>query len=94
MYFSTSLAVVCAIAATAAGPIEDLGATWGTAKRERQYYPIVSLPIPEGLVLEAGAFVVLPDNRVAVGTRRGDIYLVDGVDDERPEPAYHLFDEG
>jgi len=94
MYSLTSLAALCAISATAATPSEDLGASWGTAKRERQYYPIVSLPIPEGLVLEAGAFVVLPDNRIAVGTRRGDIYIVEGVDDERPEPEYHLFATG
>ena len=36
---------------------EDLGETWGTAKREREYYRVVQLPIPEGLVVEAGAFL-------------------------------------
>ena len=86
--------MLIALTATATPPVEDLGASWGTAKRERLYYPIVSLPIPEGLVLEAGAFVVLPDDRVAVGTRRGDIYIVDGVDVDRPEPGYHLFATG
>lgn len=90
MTFSTSLVLLAALAA----PPEDLGATWGTATRERLYYPVVSLPIPDGLVLEAGAFVVLPDDRVAVGTRRGDIWLVGGVDDERPEPTYELYATG
>ena len=58
-------------------PVEELGERWGTAKREREYYRIVSLPIPDGLVVEAGAFAVLPDDRVAVGTRHGDLYLLD-----------------
>ena len=73
---------------------EDLGETWGTAKREREYYRVVQLPIPEGLVVEAGAFHVLPDDRVAIGTRRGDIFIVDGVDAEKPEPSFHLFATG
>ena len=73
---------------------QDLGARWGTAERERDYYRIVKLPTPPGVVLEAGAFEVLPDGRLAVGTRRGDIYLVDGVDADKPDPAYHLFASG
>ncbi|MCP3918650.1 MAG: hypothetical protein GY711_24150 [bacterium] len=73
---------------------EDLGAMWGTAKRERQFYRIVDVPIPEGLAVEAGAILTLPDGRVAVGTRRGDVYLVDPIDAEKPEPSYHLFATG
>jgi len=79
---------------TPAGGAEDLGASWGTAVREREYYRIVDLPIPAHLVIEAGAFVQLPDDRIAVGTRRGDIYLIDGIDDEKPEPGYELFATG
>src|SRR4051794_5866777 len=48
---------------------EEVGDRWGTEEREREYYPIVNLPIPKELVIEAGAFCVLPDGRVAVGTR-------------------------
>lgn len=79
-------------AATAAA--EDLGSKWGTEAEERKYYRVVSLPIPEELTVEAGAFATLPDGRIAVGTRHGDIYLVDGVDDPKPEPTYHLFASG
>jgi hypothetical protein len=75
-------------------PVEDLGAVWGTASRERAYYRMAEVRIPEGLVIEAGAFVVMPDGRIAVGTRRGDIYLLDGVDDDKPEPSFHLFATG
>jgi hypothetical protein len=73
---------------------EDLGATWGTASRERAYYRMTTLAIPADLVVEAGAFAVLPDGRVAVGTRRGDIYFMDGVDAEKPAPTFHLFATG
>jgi len=67
---------------------------WGTESREREAYRLVKLPVPEGLVLEAGAFVTLPDGRIAVGTRRGDVYLSSGVDDEKPEPTFTLFATG
>jgi len=73
---------------------EFVGERWGTAERERAFYKITNLPIPPGLVVESGAFCTMPDGRVAIGTRRGDIYLVDGVDDDKPEPRFHLFASG
>lgn len=53
---------------------EEVGERWGTEKREREFYRLVSVPLPKGEVIEAGAFELMPDNRVAVGTRRGDIF--------------------
>lgn len=82
--------LACAI--TAVG--EEAGDRWGTASRERIYYRRVEIPIPENLVIEAGAFAILPDHRIAVGTRRGDVYLIDGIDDLHPQPTYHLFATG
>ncbi len=73
---------------------QELGEKWGTEEREREYYRLVDIAIPDELVVEAGAFVTLPDGRIAVGTRRGDIYIMDGVDDPKPEPSYHLFASG
>ncbi|MCA9299226.1 MAG: hypothetical protein KDA28_09180, partial [Phycisphaerales bacterium] len=73
---------------------QDLGDMWGTATREREFYRIVDVPIPEGAVIEAGAFATLPDGRMAVGTRRGDIYVFSGVDEAKPEPEYQLFATG
>ena len=55
---------------------------------------MVDVPIPKDLVIEAGAFEVLPDGRVAVGTRRGDVYFIAGVDAAKPEPEYHQFATG
>lgn len=90
------LTLATAVTATLshAAHTEDLGARWGTESRERAYYRIVSLPIPEELVVEAGAFAQMPDGRIAVGTRHGDIYFVAGVDDPKPEPTFELFASG
>ena len=52
---------------------EEVGDRWGTEKREREYYRVVSIPMPKGKVIEAGAFELMPDNRLAVGTRRGAV---------------------
>lgn len=73
---------------------EEVGDRWGTAEREREYYPIVNIPIPPDLVIEAGAFVVLPDKCVAVGTRHGEIYILSDVDARKPNPQYHRFATG
>jgi hypothetical protein len=73
---------------------QDLGARWGTEQREREFYRLVEVPIPAGLVVEAGAFVTLPDGRIAVGTRRGDIYILNGVDQAKPEPKFELYASG
>jgi hypothetical protein len=73
---------------------EEVGDRWGTEEREREYYPLVNIPIPKELTIEAGAFCHLPDGRVAVGTRHGEIYLISGVDQPRPNPRYELFATG
>jgi hypothetical protein len=88
--------VAVALVALPAGPgaAEEVGERWGTADRERAYYPIVEVPMPEELVIEAGAFETLPDGRIAVGTRRGDILFISGLDEAKPQPDYHLFATG
>jgi hypothetical protein len=73
---------------------EEVGDRWGTADRERDYYRIVEVPTPKGEVIEAGAFTTLPDGRIAVGTRRGDVFFISGADEEKPQPVYHRFATG
>ncbi len=73
---------------------EEVGDRWGTEERERDYYPIINIPLPPDTVIEAGAFAVLPDRRIAVGTRHGEIYLIDGIDSAKPTPSFHLFATG
>ncbi|MDP6358529.1 MAG: hypothetical protein QF473_25635, partial [Planctomycetota bacterium] len=73
---------------------DDLGAMWGTAEEEAKYYPIVDIPIPAGVPMRPGSFESLPDGRLAVGTRRGDLYFISGAFDKQPQPKYHLFASG
>ncbi len=73
---------------------EDLGAMWGSAKEEAKYYPIVDIPIPPQIPMRPGGLEILPDGRLAVGTRRGDIYFIKGAFESPPVPEYHLFASG
>jgi cytochrome c551/c552 len=62
---------------------------------EDDYYKIITIPAPEGVLLEVGGVATLPDGRVAVCTRRGDVWVV-----ENPSmagggtPQYTLFASG
>ncbi|NNM29797.1 MAG: hypothetical protein HKO57_09750 [Akkermansiaceae bacterium] len=94
MHAAWCLGAALAALMTGSPLAEEVGDRWGTADRERAYWPIVEVPIPKDLVIEAGAFATLPDGRIAVGTRHGDIIFISGVDEARPRPDYHLFATG
>lgn len=49
----------------------------GEDPQEADYYRLMRFSIPESISLEAGAIEILPDSRLAVATRRGEIWLVD-----------------
>ncbi|AGA29916.1 DUF7133 domain-containing protein [Singulisphaera acidiphila] len=62
---------------------------------EADYYPLVTLPIPEGVVLEAGALEMLPDGKLAVATRRGEIFLVaNPLSDDPAKVKFERFAHG
>lgn len=73
---------------------EDLGSMWGTAQAEAEYYPLVDIPIPPEVPMHPGSFEVLPDDKLAVGTRRGDVYILTGAYEKSPTPTYELFASG
>lgn len=88
--FSMGQLPFCAVSARA----ETLGEYWDTAEEESKYYRIVEIPMPAGAAIEAGCFEVMPDNQLAIGTRRGDIFLVKGAFDKNPRPTYKRFAHG
>ncbi|MEZ0538230.1 plastocyanin/azurin family copper-binding protein [Fibrella arboris] len=45
-------------------------------EREDDFYKIISLPVPEDVVLEVGGMATLPDGNLAVCTRRGEVWIV------------------
>jgi len=52
---------------------------------EADYYKLIPLAIPEGVVLEFGAQVQLPEKKMALASRRGEIYIVEGAFDDPPK---------
>ena len=59
----------------------------GKADEEAEYYRLVNVPIPEGVMLEAGAIQHFGQQRLAVSTRLGEIYFIDGAFAAEPTPA-------
>jgi glucose/arabinose dehydrogenase len=65
------------------------GRAHAQAPKEADYYQIQTYAIPKGEVLEAGSLEMMPDGRLAFGTRRGEIWMIenplgkDGVKDAK-----------
>ncbi|MBL7825691.1 MAG: auracyanin family protein, partial [Saprospiraceae bacterium] len=59
---------------------------------ESDYYRILKVPIPEGVVLEVGGLCALNDGSVAASTRRGDVWVVENPASMRPN--YRRFAAG
>jgi plastocyanin/glucose/arabinose dehydrogenase len=63
--------------------------------REEDYYRLVSIPVPEGIFLEVGGMTVLPDGRLAVSTRRGEVWLIENpYMVGNPNPVFKQFAHG
>ena len=56
-----------------------------TGEGEDQYYRLLRFEVPPGEVLEAGAIEQMPDGKIAVGTRRGEIWLIDNAYADDPK---------
>lgn len=57
------------------------------AAKEAEYYRMSTVALPEGVVLEVGGLETMPDGRLAVATRRGDVWMIEnpaGLDGGRP----------
>jgi len=52
--------------------------------KEEDFYKILKLPAPEGILLEVGGLVTLPNGNLAVSTRRGDVYIVENPTSNKP----------
>jgi len=62
---------------------------------EEDYYRIITIPAPENILLEVGGVATLPDGRIAVATRRGDVWLIENASmEDRSLPKYTLFASG
>jgi cytochrome c551/c552 len=62
---------------------------------EDDYYRIITIPAPENLLLEVGGVATLPDGRIAICTRRGDVFVIENAYMENSSaPTFTLFASG
>ena len=75
-----------------------LAATLGLAAadpQESDFYRLTTFPTPPGTALEVGSIELLPEGRLALGTRRGEIWFVTGAQGDDPaQVRYQLFASG
>ncbi len=88
-HFLTTTALVAATACLASHD-----ARGQASPRESEFYSVTSVPMPEGAVIEPGGIELLPGDKVAVGTRRGDIWIVEGAHTDPLHARWTLFAQG
>lgn len=59
---------------------------------EEDYYPITSVPIPDGIILEAGGITFNEQGQLAVPTRRGEVWMIS--DPGSDSPTFKRFGQG
>ena len=61
------------------------GTVWAQeSAKEEDFFKIIRVPVPEGVMLEVGGMTFLPNGNLGVSTRRGDIYIVENPTSTRP----------
>lgn len=65
------------------------------ADAENEFYRMTSFEIPKEIMLEAGGIELLPNGKLAVCTRRGDVWVVDKpFEKSGTDPSFHRFAGG
>jgi cytochrome c551/c552 len=52
--------------------------------KEEDFYKIVTLAVPEGVLLEVGGVTMIPNGSLALATRRGEIWIVENPSSSKP----------
>jgi uncharacterized cupredoxin-like copper-binding protein len=64
-------------------------------EKEDDFYKLISLPVPEDIILEVGGMATLPDGSLAICTRRGEVWIVSNPYISGTErPTYKRFASG
>ncbi len=62
---------------------------------EADFYKITTVPIPAGVSLEVGGLAQMPDGRLAVSTRMGELWIIESAAAGRlSQPYFKLFASG
>ena len=75
--------------------VSALSAATPPDPKEAEYYTIETYQLPENCAAEVGSIELLPNDRVAFGTRRGEIWTVDNaLDKDISKAKFTKFAEG
>ncbi|HEY8483250.1 MAG TPA: plastocyanin/azurin family copper-binding protein [Longimicrobiales bacterium] len=89
------LLLLIAAAATTPTPAAAQGRSSARASAEDEYYRLITIPIPEGIVFEVGGLTTLPDGRLAATTRRGEVWIIENPDAQgATQPHFTRFAHG
>jgi glucose/arabinose dehydrogenase len=65
------------------------------AQQQSDYYLREEIPLPKGEVMELGSVALMPDRKIAVASRRGDLWICTGAyDDDLSKVTWRKFAEG
>ena len=64
-----------------AGKLATVDSVKVAEARQSEFYERVEIPTPAGEVTEVSSIALLPGKKVAIGTRRGDIWIAEGAYD-------------
>ncbi|MEO7101115.1 MAG: hypothetical protein ABI162_17300 [Luteolibacter sp.] len=65
------------------------------AAEQSDFYTREEIPLPPGEVMEIGSIALMPDQKVAVTTRRGDLWICSGAyDDDLKKVTWKKFAQG
>ncbi|WP_347159853.1 hypothetical protein [Pontibacter chitinilyticus] len=62
------------------------------APKEEDFFRITGVSVPEGVLLEVGGLVTLPNGDLGVSTRRGEVYIAENP--TSPRPYFRKFASG
>jgi len=74
-----------------------IGAVSAQAATDADYYQILTYQLPENVIMEASGLAVLPDGRLAVAIRRGEVWMLDHPEAQPPTAenvGFHRFASG
>lgn len=64
-------------------------------QKEEDFFSILTVPIPDDILLEVGGMTFLPNDELAVSTRRGDVWIISNPYMKNGQrPHYRLFARG
>ena len=76
------------------GLILATAAAYAADPQESDYYAITTFETPKDTALEVGSIELLPGGKLALGTRRGEIWTASNADSDPANVTYQLFASG